>query len=65
MNIDKISVIDSGNGGVNSGISKLVNQMPAAVISLVDQIETATGVNILKSLQTGKVNAEPAEKNDK
>ncbi|KAA3657389.1 MAG: flotillin [Calditrichaeota bacterium] len=61
MNIDKISVIDSGGGGENSGISKLVNQMPAAVISLVDQIETATGVNILKSLQAGQSKAEPSK----
>lgn len=60
LNIDKISVIDSGNGTANSGISKLVSQMPSAVISLVDQIETATGVNILKSLQsaTGEINGE-------
>ncbi len=52
MKIDKISVIDSGNG---RSVSGLVNQLPNAVISLNEIIENATGVNILSSLQRDKL----------
>jgi flotillin len=47
VEIDKISVIDSGNG---QGVSTVVSQMPSAVIKIVEQIENATGVDILKGL---------------
>jgi flotillin len=47
ISIDKISVIDSGNG---QGVPSLVSQMPSAVIRIVEQIETATGVDILRGL---------------
>ncbi len=51
VNIDKISVIDSGGqGGSGQGIPGVVSQMPAAVISITEQIENATGVNILDAL---------------
>lgn len=50
VTIDKVSVIDSGNGNGN-GVAKFINQLPAAVISLSEQIENATGVNILSHLQ--------------
>jgi flotillin len=50
ITIDKVSVIDAGNGQ-GSGIARFINQLPAAVISLSEQIETATGVNILSQFQ--------------
>ena len=51
VQIDKMSVIDSGSG---EGMSRVVNQLPAAVISLSEMIENATGVNILSKLQARK-----------
>ncbi len=51
IDIDKVTVIDSGNGeGGGGGIGGVARQMPAAVISIVEQIETATGVNILDAV---------------
>jgi flotillin len=47
VEIDKISVIDSGDG---QGVPNVVSQMPSAVIKIVEQIENATGVDILKGL---------------
>ncbi len=46
--IDKVTVIDSGNG--SQGIPEVMSQLPAAVIKLTEQIETATGINILSGL---------------
>jgi len=46
--IDKVTVIDSGNG--SQGIADVMSQLPAAVIKLTEQIETATGINILSGL---------------
>ncbi|UCF20698.1 MAG: flotillin family protein [Gemmatimonadota bacterium] len=48
IDIDRLTVIDSGEGGV--GLAKTANQLPAAVIKLTEQIEAATGVNILSKL---------------
>jgi flotillin len=45
--IDRVSVIDSGN---SQGIPNVMSQFPAAVIKITEQIENATGVNILSSL---------------
>jgi flotillin len=57
--IDKISVIDSGNG---QGVPTVVSQMPSAVIKIVEQIENATGVDILSGLGAkGASPAHPAE----
>jgi flotillin len=50
VTVDKVSVIDAGGNGAASGLGRFVNQFPAAVIALSEQIETATGVNILSSL---------------
>lgn len=50
VTIDKVSVIDSGAGN-GSGVGRFINQLPAAVISLAEQIENATGVNILSQFQ--------------
>jgi flotillin len=49
IKIDKISVIDSGRPG--SGVASAAAQFPEAIIKLTEQIETATGVNILSRLQ--------------
>ena len=48
IDIDKVTVIDSGGSG--GGIGGVASQMPAAVISITEQIETATGINILEVL---------------
>ena len=48
VNIDKVSVIDGGNGGQQ--IPGLLSQLPGSVIKLTEQIENATGVNILSGL---------------
>ncbi|MDH3299736.1 MAG: SPFH domain-containing protein [Acidimicrobiia bacterium] len=45
IDIDKVTVIDNGSG--EGGIGGVARQMPAAVVSIAEQIETATGVNIL------------------
>lgn len=50
VNIDKVSVIDSGGNGGGDGIPALLSQMPASVIKITEQIENATGVNILSHL---------------
>jgi flotillin len=49
VDIDKVSVID--NGGQGNGIPNFMGQLPAAVIGLTEQIETATGVDLLKALR--------------
>jgi len=51
IDIDKLTVIDSGEGG---GVANAANQLPAAVIKLTEQIEAATGVNILSRLGKGE-----------
>jgi flotillin len=50
VTVDRVSVIDAGGNG--SAMGRFVNQFPAAVISLSEQIENATGVNILSSLDS-------------
>ncbi len=50
IDIDRITVVDSGNGSSGHGMPSIVSQMPAAVISITEQIEAATGVNILDAL---------------
>ncbi len=48
VSIDRVSVIDSGNG--QPGIPAVMSQLPAAVIKLTEQIENATGIDILSNL---------------
>jgi flotillin len=55
MEIGKVTVIDSGDRG--SGVANAASQLPAAVIKLTEQIEAATGINILSRL--GSPGAEP------
>jgi hypothetical protein len=47
-----VSVIDTGSSNGNGhGIGRFVDQFPSAVLSLAEQLETATGVNILSQFQ--------------
>ena len=46
--IDRVSIIDSGTG--QQGIPALMSQLPAAVIKITEQIENATGIDILSNL---------------
>lgn len=47
VSIDKVTVIDSGG---SQGIPDVMSQLPGAVIKLTEQIENATGINILSGL---------------
>jgi flotillin len=49
MHIDRVAVVD--NGGTGGGIPGFVAQLPGAVVSLTEQIEAATGVDILSSMR--------------
>lgn len=50
LTIDKVTVIDSSGRG--TGVANVASQLPEAVIKLTEQIETATGINILSRLGT-------------
>ncbi len=52
VTVDRVSVIDSGGNGSGSGLGRFVTQFPAAVISLSEQIENATGVDILSAFNS-------------
>lgn len=49
VDIEKVSIIDSGGQG--SGVPGFMGQLPGAVISLTEQLENATGVDLLKALR--------------
>lgn len=49
VDIEKVSIIDSGGQG--SGVPGFMNQLPASVIGLAEQIENATGVDLFKALR--------------
>lgn len=52
VDIDRVAVIDNGGGGDGrGGIPALMSQLPGAVVSLSEQIEAATGVDILRSMR--------------
>lgn len=53
IEIDKITIVDSGSGDGN-GLQKLVNQLPGSVVSLSEMIENATGVDILNMFKKQK-----------
>jgi flotillin len=58
VDIDKVSIIDSGGQG--TGVPGLMGQLPAAVISLTEQLENATGVDLLKALRPEGANSAAA-----
>jgi flotillin len=49
VDIERVSIIDSGGQG--TGIPGFMGQLPASVISLTEQIENATGVDLLRALR--------------
>ena len=53
VKIDRVAVVDSNGdrGRSGGGIPGLVSQLPAALIALTEQIDAATGVDILGSLR--------------
>ena len=51
VDIDRVAVIDNGGGNGQGGIPGLMSQLPGAVVSLSEQIEAATGVDILRSMR--------------
>lgn len=53
IKIDKITMVDSGNGNGNN-MNKIVNQIPSAVVSLSEMIENSTGVDILSNFKKMK-----------
>ena len=50
VDIDRVAIVDSGSGN-GGGIPAAVSQLPAAVVSLTEQIEAATGIDILSSMR--------------
>ncbi|MDQ4068460.1 MAG: SPFH domain-containing protein [Actinomycetota bacterium] len=58
VDIEKVSIIDSGGQG--NGVPGFMTQLPAAVIGLTEQIENATGVDILKALRAQGGDSAPA-----
>ena len=51
VDIDRVAIVDNG-GGNGGGIPGLVSQLPGAVVSITEQIEAATGVDILSSMRS-------------
>ena len=51
IDIDKMTVIDSGSDG--QALPSVVKQLPQAVIAIAEQIQTATGVDIMAPLRQG------------
>ena len=58
VDIDRVAIVDNG-GGQGGGIPGLVAQLPGAVVSLTEQIEAATGVDILGSMRSDDAEPEP------
>ena len=54
VSIDRVAVVDTGNGSngdSKGGIPGLMSQLPASLVAMTEQIEAATGVDILASLR--------------
>ena len=56
VDIDRVAIVDNG-GGQGGGIPSLVSQLPGAVVSLTEQIEAATGVDILGSMRSDQADS--------
>jgi flotillin len=55
VSIDRISVIDNGGQASDgSGLSKVINQLPSAVVNFGEVVKNATGIDIFKQLQDVK-----------
>ena len=52
VSIDRVAVVDGGSNGGKGGIPAVMAQLPAAVVSLSEQIEAATGIDILQSMRS-------------
>ena len=48
MQIDKLTVLDSGSG---QATRNAIGTLPGNIVSLIEQVENATGVNLLSALQ--------------
>jgi len=59
VDIEKVSIIDSGGQG--TGVPGFMQQLPASVISLAEQLGTATGVDLFAALRpdTGPTEVAP------
>jgi flotillin len=51
LNIEKLTVIDSGTGN-GGGIPKHVNNLSGSIVSIFEQLENATGIDIAGILKT-------------
>ena len=60
VSIDRVAIVDTGgggggngdgNGGSRGGIPGLMSQLPASLVAMTEQIEAATGVDILAALR--------------
>ncbi|MEM9467713.1 MAG: SPFH domain-containing protein [Actinomycetota bacterium] len=60
VDIDRVAIVDNG-GGSGGGIPGLVSQLPGAVVSISEQIEAATGVDILSSMRDDEPSAAGSE----
>ena len=58
VDIDRVAIVDN-SGGQSGGIPGLMSQLPGAVVSLTEQIEAATGVDILGSMRSDQAELEP------
>jgi flotillin len=58
VDIERVSIIDNGSQG--TGVPSFMGQLPAAVISLAEQIENATGVDIFQALRPSEDGSSPA-----
>ena len=63
VSIDRVAVVDTsgGRGSDGGGIPGLVSQLPASLVALTEQIEAATGVDILDSLRRSTQDPAAAE----
>ncbi|AWN23066.1 flotillin [Deinococcus irradiatisoli] len=56
MQIDKLTVLDSGSGNATRNA---IGTLPGNIVSLIEQVENATGVNLLSALQLRSAPAAP------
>lgn len=61
IDIDKMTVIDAGGDG--SALPSLAKQLPSSVIAIAEQIETATGVDIMGPLRERMANGGGSDDN--